>query len=725
MFMRKAIRWFVPIALVMLVIGVDVWHMIPSPQKAQASTRPRSVASSYIQNVVVFMLENHTFDNLFGTFPGTDGVTLPQIADPLPGDIPHDSASLNAAIDGGKLDQFFTAGQVQYKQSDIPIFWKYAQQFGLGDNFFSSDATSSTPNHVSMVAAQTGGIFSTPNNNGCASSANNLAFSKLDTNNAYWSYPCYNINSLPQLLTNAGVSWRYYSETPIWNAPAMIQSTANSPNIIRSSPQFIQDVQAGKMANVSWITPSSGAATHPPADINIGQNFIAQAVNAIMNSSYWSKTAIFITWDDWGGFYDHVLPPQVDSMGLGPRAPLIVISPYAKSGYISKQLGEFASMIKFTEAVFGLPSLGQRDSLPQISDLMDYFDFTQTPQPPLILSQINYSGALKTPYLIPYNGKILSRTVSPVVGGAATTFTYSVVYTLPTTPAQRNVNIDGVPHAMTNMGAVQGGTLYQYKTTLPVGSHSFSFTFSDTTGTATIPDNGLNMPGPDVYPFTLKTGVNPVKALPGQNIVYKVVYKSPTNTPPTLSVVDIDGITYNMQRTSGTSYQKGVTYTYTTSSLANGLHFYRFRFDDGSGAAIYNGTVAPEIVPLLVSKSSVSPTSGNSTTVFTFNTTYTDVDGNAPSSTLLYVDNTAYTMNYVSGSYSTGAVYQKQMTLSAGMHSFFFVFADTQSSWADPLGTTTFKGPNVGTSVNVNAVAPGTLSDPFKDVNVDSPMEPD
>src|SRR5262249_40397755 len=153
-------------------------------------------------------------------------------------------------------------------------------------------------------------------------------------------------------------------------------------NTVRTLDQFVQDVQAGQMADISWVTPGFHESDHPPTPLEYGENFLAAQINAIMNSFYWNNTAIFVTWDEFGGFYDHVSPPAVDGDGLGPRVPLIAVSPYARPGYISHQQGEFASFLKFMEENWGLSNLGQRDAVSSTSDLMDYFNFTQTPQAP-------------------------------------------------------------------------------------------------------------------------------------------------------------------------------------------------------------------------------------------------------------------------------------------------------------------------------------------------------
>src|ERR1700730_12354995 len=202
--MKSLRRWFVIIAL-LLIVGVAAWRTVPVVrQPAHASS------SSPIQHVVYIMLENHTFDNYFGRFPGANGVTLPIDPNPVPSDYNHGSASAIAAIDGGKMDGFAPHSYYQYTQSDIPNYWAYAQQFGLGDNFFTSFSTSSTPNHMATLAAQNATMFETPVQKGCSSPQNALMHSRGYTGSDFWSFPCYSVKSLPDLLGPAGLSWRYY-----------------------------------------------------------------------------------------------------------------------------------------------------------------------------------------------------------------------------------------------------------------------------------------------------------------------------------------------------------------------------------------------------------------------------------------------------------------------------------------------------------------------------------
>ena len=702
--MKNTKRWHV-FATMLIILGIAATQLLPGSYLHQVFASKSETASpaTPIQHVVVIMMENHTFDNYFGTFPNANGVSEARATDPAPIDFNHNGAAAAAAIDGGKMDEFPLRGQVQYTQADIPNYWSYAQNFGLGDNFFTSMATSSSPNHIAMIAAQNGDLYETYNQHGCFSSQNNLIYSKLNTGNPFWSYPCHSISTLPDILNVNGLTWKYYSTTGIWDAPQMIQSLSGSPDDVHSQTQFVKDVQSGKLANVSWITPPGGnESDHPPAPLEGAEDYVAQQINAVMQSQYWDSTAIFLTWDDWGGYYDHVAPPQIDNLGLGPRVPLIVISPYAKAGYISHQLGEFSSFVKFIERNWSLPDLGQRDANPNISDLFDYFDFNQAPLPPLILNNIPFSQTLSVPII----GVV--GVVNPAVGGTSTNYTFSVVYNLTTSPAIHNVTIDGTDHAMTNKGPAGGrGTLYQYTSRLGVGTHSFTFTFSDTTGTVTMPFNGVPFSGPEVHPFNVVPKAITQSALPTAPITYSLRYSSPTDTPPTLVDVDVDGVPHAMQSSGGTNYVAGVNYTYTTSSLSIGEHYYRFRIDDGSGVAIFEGSVKPWISPIILTSSSVSPTSGNSSTPFTFSITYTNVNGDAPTQAMVYVDNTGYPMTLVSGSYSTGALYQATITLLTGKHSFYFVFAGSNTSWADPFAPTSYAGPDVGAAAQ--SVPPGSI----------------
>jgi phospholipase C len=225
------------------------------------------------------------------------------------------------------------------------------------------------------------------------------------------------------LLHKNGISWKYYvangaqpdcdddgakcpavpqnSSTPsIWNPLPGFTTVRIDGELgnIQNVEDFYEDAKQGRLPNVAWIVPNQQVSEHPPARISNGEKYVTGLINAIMQSPQWDSTAIFVSWDDWGGFYDHVVPPKIDENGYGIRVPGLVISPYAKAGYIDHQLLSHDAYLKFIEAVFlGNQRLdprtdGRPDTRPTVreserllGDLRNDFDFTQSPRPPLIL----------------------------------------------------------------------------------------------------------------------------------------------------------------------------------------------------------------------------------------------------------------------------------------------------------------------------------------------------
>ncbi len=194
-------------------------------------------------------------------------------------------------------------------------------------------------------------------------------------------------------MNTAGLTWRYYSATStqygyIWSVLDAIGHIRNGnqwgTNVVPVN-NFETDVQT-QLADVTWITPVGTFSDHPDPKLSIcaGEGWSVKIINAIMNSPFWNSTAIFLVWDDFGGFYDHVPPPSVDYFGLGIRVPLLVISPYVKAGTVQHGLAEVSSLLSFSEKVFNLPPLTQRDK--NANNLMDMFDFNQQPLQPLILT---------------------------------------------------------------------------------------------------------------------------------------------------------------------------------------------------------------------------------------------------------------------------------------------------------------------------------------------------
>jgi phospholipase C len=327
--------------------------LFPSGLQAFATTSSRS---NPIQHVVVIMQENHTFDNYFGTFPGANGIRNDpptvhpyRITTPV-FDLCHSSACAHRAYDNGKMDAFLQAeGSNEtfgyYSQKDIPYYWSLAQNYTLFDNYFTSAMGPSLPNHLFLVAGQGGGVA-----DGVSSGVTSL-----------------NIGSIVDPLSAAHVSWGYYSPYSVGNENALglISSVANNAtrmNNFHHTSQFVVDVQSGNMPAVSFVMSDDGQNEHPPFDIKDGQTWVQSVITAIQESKYWPSTTIFLTWDDYGGWYDHVVPPQVDKYGLGFRVPLLMVSPFAKHGHIDHALSDHTCLLKFIERTFGVGPVTQRDA---------------------------------------------------------------------------------------------------------------------------------------------------------------------------------------------------------------------------------------------------------------------------------------------------------------------------------------------------------------------------
>jgi phospholipase C len=267
----------------------------------------------------------------------------------------------------------------------IPNYWDYARKYTLCDEFFSSIGCSSLPNHLYSIAAQSGGA------------AGNLGLSRGRPISFYFP-------SVIEMLDQGNVTWKYYcgsnpTTTSIWNPlPGFEQYTKDHTLLSHFvlTSQFFHDLQAGTLPDVCWLVPTVKLSEHPPESVPRGMWYVTSLVNAVMRSSYWANCAIIIMWDDYGGFYDHVPPPQVDQYGYGFRVPAIVISPYSLNTVVHTTY-DLTSPLKLVETKFGLSSLAQRDA--QSNTMLECFDFTQTPLPPDIITRqtkLDFSGMVKT-----------------------------------------------------------------------------------------------------------------------------------------------------------------------------------------------------------------------------------------------------------------------------------------------------------------------------------------
>jgi phospholipase C len=415
-----------------------------------------------IQHVIVIMQENRSFDSYFGTYRGAEGIpglaghpgSVPCLPDPgtsgcdkpfhdtslVNGGGPHGKPAGVADIGGGAMNGFVQtaeqalggqcatganpdcAGGVQqdvmgyHTAAEIPNYWAYAKNFVLQDHMFQSDLSWSLPSHLYMVSAWSA---SCPTANDATSCTNEDQRPKGTQPRPYaWT-------DITYLLHRAGVSWGYYvfpGTQPDCANDAItcraLPQDANTPNIWNPLPRFATVAKDGELGNiqpvanfyaaakngtlpaVSWVAPADAVSEHPPSSVGVGEDYVTGLVNTVMQGPDWNSTAIFLAWDDWGGFYDHVRPPGVDVNGYGLRVPALVISPYARKGFVDHQTLSFDAYLKFIEDDF---LSGQRldpttdhrpdhrpdvrESAPILGNLVTDFNFNQAPRAPLVLPQ--------------------------------------------------------------------------------------------------------------------------------------------------------------------------------------------------------------------------------------------------------------------------------------------------------------------------------------------------
>jgi phospholipase C len=364
---------------------------------------------------------------------------------------PHANADAVADIDGGKMDGFVgeeekncpeadnynlscssTDVMGYHDQNEIPNYWSYARNYVLNDHMFESAASYSAVAHLYMVSAWSAHCTTLLDPQSCTNDV--AGTDDADTvapipNPAapfveQWPAQHYDWTDITYLLYNAGISWGYYvdggtlpdcpdgsmtctprpqsAELPgFWNPLPMFDTVVQDNQLtnIQDISHFRAQALAGTLPAVSWLVPNQADSDHPDATLADGQAYVTTLINDVMSGPDWDSTAIFVAWDDWGGFYDHVVPPTVDALGYGLRVPAIVISPYARQGVVDHQTLSFDAYLKFIEDDFlggqrldpatdGRPDPRPdvRENAPQLGDLQSDFDFTQAPRPPLVLN---------------------------------------------------------------------------------------------------------------------------------------------------------------------------------------------------------------------------------------------------------------------------------------------------------------------------------------------------
>ncbi|MBV9333777.1 MAG: hypothetical protein JO146_07195 [Candidatus Eremiobacteraeota bacterium] len=364
-----------------------------------AATR---AARTPIEHVVFVIQENRSFNNLFMGYPGattasygydTHGhkIRLLPYALAITWDLGHSAASFISACDGTgnlpgtkcKMDGWNgennspnapkNAPYSYVRRADVAPYWDIAGQYVLADRIFASNLDGSFIAHQYLVAAYASRGVDYPYGSwGCEGG-------KTDTvptlrNDRTLGNPitaCFDNPTIASEADAADVSWRFYAgdisgDGGLWSSYQADRAIYNgkdwSTDVINPPAQFLKDVGNGKLANITWITPTWSTSDHPSGDATDGPAWVASVVNAVGTSKFWNSTAIFIMWDDWGGFFDPVKPIFRDYDGLGFRVPLLIVSPYAKRGSVTHVQYETASVLRFIEDNFGLPALAKSDA---------------------------------------------------------------------------------------------------------------------------------------------------------------------------------------------------------------------------------------------------------------------------------------------------------------------------------------------------------------------------
>ncbi len=275
-------------------------------------------------------------------------------------------------------------------QSQIAPYWTMANQYVLADHMFASNLDGSFISHQYAVAAFASRGVDYPSSNwGCEGGSRDVV-STLTAQRTYGPsiQACFNNPTIASEADAAGVSWRFYTgsitgDGALWSAYQADSAIYNGPdwksNVINPPSQFLKDIGGGTLANITWITPTYENSDHAGMDAQGGPAWVASVVDAIGASPFWNSTAIFVMWDDPGGWFDSVQPVHRDYDGLGFRVPLIVISPYARQGYVTHVQYETASVLRFMEDTFGLGRLAASDKRAK-SPAGDALIFSQKPR---------------------------------------------------------------------------------------------------------------------------------------------------------------------------------------------------------------------------------------------------------------------------------------------------------------------------------------------------------
>lgn len=400
---------FAAIAAVLALLGVAAL-----PAVAAAATRTAAPTTTPVQQFVFLMQENHSFDNYFGTREGVDGIPdatcMPRIPETLEPcvkpfhiggkairDLEHTEAAFRDQFRDGRLDGFVWAhdrnggdgalAMGYYDDRELPYYWNVADEYVLFDRFFTSAHGGSVRNHMYAVTAQPGATG--PSEAVPAQGWGDIPtiFDRLEEKGISWKFYIQNYDPTITFRTRLREDVETDRGAQVIWAPLLAYARyIDDPRLfskIVPLDQYYEDAARGALPAVSFIRPS-GNSEHPPGSVQAGQRLVRALINELMRSRQWSSSAFLWTYDDWGGWYDHVNPPRVDQYGYGPRVPALLVSPYARRGHVDHETHDFASILKFIETNWGLAPLAERDA--RAGAMLEAFDFSAPPRDPVLLS---------------------------------------------------------------------------------------------------------------------------------------------------------------------------------------------------------------------------------------------------------------------------------------------------------------------------------------------------
>jgi phospholipase C len=405
----KRIALVLPAALVCFAAAALTAPAGAAPAtKSTAKPAATGTTTTPIKHFVTLLQENHSFDNYFGTFPGADGIPATAC---MPND-PHRPASgcvkpfpiagrasasladnhavFSAQYALGAMNGFVSAyskrgaatdlPMAHYSESDISYYWAIANQYVLFDHYFSSASGGSLWNHMYWMTATPGNPHAEKVPAGGFGDLPTI-FDRLDARGISWKVYIQNYDAASTFRAK-GPEPAQVVRAPVLAFARFVDDPQLAAHIVPLD-DYYSDLEKGALPAVSYIVPA-GPSEHPPGNVQSGEAFVGNVVTALKVSTAWPTSAFMLSYDDWGGWYDHVAPPKVDAFGLGFRVPALLVSPYAKRGYVDGTQLDHTSLLKFIEDNWGLPPLSTRDA--RANDLLSAFDFHQQPRPPELLS---------------------------------------------------------------------------------------------------------------------------------------------------------------------------------------------------------------------------------------------------------------------------------------------------------------------------------------------------